>query len=189
MSAGEEHHRTARDSVWDVLGEEPAVREGRVQGGTGRKKHEKSRGKVGRHGCHSGTGCGSGCLPGRALLLISAACPVFVLPILLLPDYFPWCGPLYSVCLCVHGSLGASSWSQTTGRRGSCLGGTRHWSGTRGHWDCLSGVPAAGQTRVSGNNVPASGAREGMQVNSRVSSQMMERVGKAAWEPRMGVCL
>ena len=47
MSAGEEHHRTARDSVWAVLGEEPEVGEGRVQGGPGRKKGEKTRGKMG----------------------------------------------------------------------------------------------------------------------------------------------
>lgn len=69
------------------------------------------------------------------------------------------------VCVCVYGSLGASNCSQTTGRHGYCVGCASHWSGTRGHWECLSGVPAPGQTRVSGNIVPASGACVGMQVS------------------------
>lgn len=69
------------------------------------------------------------------------------------------------MCACVYGSLGASNWSQTTGRRGYCVGGASHWSGTRGHWECLSWVLASGQTLVSGNNLPASGACVGMQVS------------------------
>ena len=68
--------------------------------------------------------------------------------------------------MCAYGSLGASNWSQTTGGRGSGLSGASHWSGTGGRRHCLSGVPAPGQTRVSGNNVlPASEACEGMQVS------------------------
>lgn len=68
------------------------------------------------------------------------------------------------VCVCVWKSR-ASNWSQTTGRRGYCVGGASPWSGTRGHLECLSRVPAPGQTTVSRNNLPASGACVGMQVS------------------------